>query len=175
MKVLVISDTHRRLQNAESLLNRLINQGGLDAVVHCGDHIDDARSLEKKFPNLAFYMVPGNCDFEGMGSGTSLFTEIGGVPTLITHGHKHHVKYGTEELVIDAQAYEAKLVLFGHSHIAYKVKKEGILLLNPGSLSEPRDTMYPSFALLDLEMGEVKNARILQMRTASVFSSHPCY
>ena len=93
MKVLVIRDTHRRLQQAEKLIAHFQAHGGLGAVVHCGDHIDDARSLQKLFPDITFYMVPGNCDFEGMGSGTTLFAEIEGVPTLVMHGHKHHVKY----------------------------------------------------------------------------------
>lgn len=175
MKVLVISDTHRRIKRVESLIAYYNRIGGIDAIIHCGDHIDDARALQNEYPSIPLYMVPGNCDREGYESNSSLFVEIGEVPTLITHGHKHHVKYDYEELCIDGEAYGAKLVLFGHTHSAFKEKKGDMLLLNPGSLSEPRDTTYPSFAILDIENKELKNATIFNLIGIDRVLRHPYF
>lgn len=174
MKVLVISDTHRNIQHVNPIIKMCKEKGGIKAIIHCGDNIDDAKDIQRNYPEIPVYMVPGNCDFGSMGS-TSSLVEIEGVPILVTHGHRHHVKYNYEELYIDAKAHEAKLVCFGHTHCACKEKKDAIFIVNPGSLSEPRDTMYPSFALLDLEKGQVKDIEILQLTGDSRFLSHPCF
>ena len=34
-----------------------------DAVIHLGDHLEDAESMESVFSGVDFYHVPGNCDF----------------------------------------------------------------------------------------------------------------
>ncbi len=150
MKLLVISDTHRRIELATKLIASYQVTQGIEGVVHCGDHIDDANALAEKFGTLTFYSVPGNCDRAGYASGSTSVVTIQGVTTLIAHGHKHQVKYDISELRIDAQAYDAKLVLFGHTHCAMAHQEEGIWYVNPGSLSEPRDTMYPSFACVTI-------------------------
>ena len=47
MKVLVISDTHRFLENAEDLLS--IYSGKIKDVIHLGDMVNDCKSLMKKY------------------------------------------------------------------------------------------------------------------------------
>ncbi|MGL4798898.1 MAG: metallophosphoesterase family protein [Cellulosilyticaceae bacterium] len=175
MNVLVISDTHKRIQRLDHILKIYEATGGIQEIIHCGDHITDAEAIQAKYPQIKVHKVPGNCDASGFGSGTSIVVEIEGVPIFITHGHNHHVKFDYDELYIDAKAHDAKVICFGHTHSCCKEKKEGILLINPGSLSEPRDTMYPSFAIMEIENGKVKDARILQMTGATKVLPHPYF
>ncbi|MEG0014100.1 MAG: metallophosphoesterase [Cellulosilyticaceae bacterium] len=174
MKVLVISDTHHRINRVDRVLE-IFKDKGIEHIIHAGDHLQDAKDIEAKYPHIQVHKVPGNCDMEGYGSDTSKLIRISGIPIFIAHGHKHHVKYDYEEIFIDAVAHEAKVAIFGHSHSAYKERKEGIILLNPGSISEPRDTTMPSFATLDIENHEVKNVEILQLLGKESIGRHPYF
>ena len=162
MKILVISDTHHSINRVDMLLDMYIKEG-VRHLIHCGDHIDDAQEIATKYPELEVYMVPGNCDMAGYGPNISKLIEIGQVPIFITHGHRHHVKYEYDEIAIDVIAHDAKLGIFGHTHIAYKGEKDGILLLNPGSISEPRDTTMPSFAIVEIQDKSIINIELLHL------------
>lgn len=174
MKILVISDTHRRINRVDMVLE-IFKDKGIKHIIHAGDHIQDAIDIETKYPQIKVHKVPGNCDVEGYGSDTSKLIHIEGVPIFVAHGHKHHVKYEYEEIFIDAVAHEAKVAIFGHSHSAYREKKEGIILLNPGSISEPRDTTMPSFAILEIENHEVKGVEVLQLLGKGKIGHHPYF
>ncbi|MDF2613232.1 MAG: phosphodiesterase, family [Clostridia bacterium] len=173
MKVLVISDTHRNISNAVKIIE-LIKCMGLKAIIHCGDHIDDAKRLKSLYKDIEMYSVYGNCDGMAYGKLGEQVIQIEGVSIFITHGHRHGVKWGEyEELLIDAAAYGAKLAICGHSHCAYLEKKQGIILLNPGSISLPRDFRYPSYGILDVENGFIKDVSIMQIGDNGVVLTHP--
>ena len=173
MKVLVISDTHRNIANVVKILD-CIKPLGPAAILHCGDHIEDALRLKRLYPNIEVEAVYGNCDGMASLDECNKVVNIGGVPIFITHGHRHEIKYGDyEELLIDAIAHEAKLAICGHSHVAYLQKKQGIILLNPGSISLPRDSGFPSYAMLDLEAGFIKEVAIMQIADNGVICTHP--
>ncbi len=175
MKVLVMSDTHHNIRNAVEILNS-IKPLGINTVIHCGDHIDDAYKLKKLYPDIDLYAVPGNCDFMAHGEEYTRIVHIEKVPILITHGHRHSIKWEDySELLIDAAAQGARLAICGHSHAAYLKKEEGIILLNPGSITSPRDFNYPSYAVIDLENGIIKDVAIMQIIEKSRVCKHPAY
>lgn len=169
MKILVISDTHGRTSHVESLIEYLKNHGLTD-IIHCGDCIEDAKYIEKVYPEFTMHKVPGNCDMAGFGVGHTILEVIGGVPIMITHGHKQNAKYNYEELWIDAEAHEARLAVFGHTHIACKERREDITLLNPGSMTMPKDGQLPSFAII-----EIKNAKIVDIGLMQMLGKYKIY
>jgi len=57
---------------------------------------------------------------------------------------------------------EARVVVFGHSHIPWLEDEEGLLLLNPGSPTDRRRQPEHTLALLWAEKGEVR-AEILAL------------
>lgn len=57
---------------------------------------------------------------------------------FITHGHAYYVSLDTEYIVEEAKARRADVVMFGHTHKPYFHETDGITVLNPGSLSFPR-------------------------------------
>lgn len=172
MKVLVISDTHGNIENAKNILNKLI-PAGVKAVLHCGDYVSDARLIEKLYPQVDVYGVYGNCDVGFGGAYTEVVT-LEGVSIYMSHGHRYGVKWGDyDEVAIDAIAHEAAIAVCGHSHEAYLEKEQGVLIMNPGSLTLPRDSKYPSCGILELKDGHVKEASILQIREGNVITNHP--
>ena len=62
MKLLVISDTHRNIENAVSLINKLKP----DYVLHLGDVCEDSKRLSDIFPKLIVLSVIGNNDYSLM-------------------------------------------------------------------------------------------------------------
>lgn len=174
MKVLLMSDTHGRLDNAKMIIERLLPDH-LDAVLHCGDYIHDTTSLARDYPSINFYAVPGNCDlFYGGGTESDKLVMLENVPIFMTHGHRYDVKWGSyDSLIDDAQAHDAKVAVCGHSHEAYIDKKDGVLVINPGSLTLPRDSFHPSYALLELQDGKVLEVKILQILKNKTVRVHP--
>ncbi|MBE6023937.1 MAG: metallophosphoesterase [Cellulosilyticum sp.] len=172
MKVLVISDTHGNIENAKMVLERLKSLD-VHAVLHCGDYVSDARILQKFYPDLEIHAVYGNCDV-GFGGAYSEVVVLEDVPIYMSHGHRYGVKWGDyDEMVIDAIAHDAKIAICGHSHEAYLDEQDGILVMNPGSLTLPRDSRYPSYGLLDIEKGKVVDAKVLQILEHTRIEEHP--
>ena len=57
---------------------------------------------------------------------------------FITHGHAYYVSLDPEYVREEGKARKADIVMFGHTHRPFFEEKDGITVLNPGSLSFPR-------------------------------------
>jgi putative phosphoesterase len=155
---LVMSDTHGNLFNAEKVI---VQYPKINGIIHLGDYYSDAVSLKKRFSELDFYMVSGNCDFS-LRKARDTSIKIDNVNLLLTHGHNYRVKSGTELLEKKAIIEGFNAVLFGHTHIPLiKYTLSNILILNPGSLGYPRGISGPTYALLEVSKGNIE-ARILE-------------
>ena len=141
-KIAVVSDSHGSIENIAAFRDRL---GQVDALWHLGDHAEDADSIARML-NCGFVAVRGNCD-PFSPAPLTYTVEWHGKRFLLLHGH---TVSGRLALLYAAKEARADAVLFGHSHIASVETVEGILLLNPGSLSRPRASKGPSIALLTL-------------------------
>ena len=143
MKIFVISDTHGKTSKVTEVWSKLTN---VDLVIHLGDYIEDAKNLERELETEVVW-VKGNMD----GSYSSedyriLETEYGNL--LLTHGHMDNVKRSPLNLIYRAQELGCKAVLFGHTHRPAYEAVTGLYLVNPGSLSMPRDGSDGSYAIL---------------------------
>ena len=135
MKILVFSDSHRALGTMYDAIERLRP----DAVIHLGDHLEDAESMESVFSGVDFYHVPGNCDFF-TSAPPSLTISLDGVRVFLTHGHLFGVKSGLTRLALEARRVGAQLALFGHTHEADFLRMGDVTLFNPGSAGMGRQT-----------------------------------
>ncbi len=148
MKILVISDTHRNPKRIDKVLDQ---EEGIDLVFHLGDfqggldYIREACAV----PLLA---VRGNCDF-GSDEPDERIEELAGHSFFLTHGHRYGVNYDLSELEEVARACGADIAIFGHIHKpVFERKEDGFMILNPGSLGQPRQ--YPpeaSYMILEIE------------------------
>ena len=139
-KIAVISDTHGSIENLSLVLDRL---GQPDSLFHLGDVVQDAPRLAGRL-NTGFVSVRGNCDPYSAIPLEQIVTWHG-QRILLVHGHLYSNKLA---LFYKAKAEGCSVVCYGHSHVASIERQDGILLLNPGSLSRPRAMQKPCCALL---------------------------
>ncbi|WP_048000103.1 metallophosphoesterase [Lactiplantibacillus herbarum] len=131
MKCLVVSDSH----GDRDILVRLTTayKDQVDAMFHCGDsELDHDDPL---FQDM--YVVQGNMDFDSA-LADEVSPSVDGVQVYMTHGHLVGVNMGLDHLVANAQAHQAALAFFGHTHQLGVERRGGVLVLNPGSISYPR-------------------------------------
>ena len=150
MKILVLSDSHSGLR----FMRDCIKWTRPEAVIHLGDHYDDAQALSQEYPHLVFHQVPGNCDRYRcpMNTPQILSYPIGGVRFYMTHGHCHQVKQGLWSLLPDARKAGAQIVLYGHTHRADCHREaDGLWVLNPGSCG----SYSGSAGIVEIENNEI--------------------
>lgn len=132
-RALALSDSHGDFSALGKALDRF---GDVEYIFHLGDYASDAGYIAEH-SRAKVLSVRGNCDFV---SDAPYYTEavIRGQKIILTHGHKLGAKYSVDRLFYYAREHEAKAILFGHTHAPYCEYTEGIWLVNPGSVSEPR-------------------------------------
>lgn len=147
MKIGVISDSHGSISGAKRAIQKM---GEVDYLVHLGDYCRDAERISKELKRDIIY-VKGNCDL-GCDIETDKIIEAEGKKIFLTHGHKYNVKYDYMDLCLHAGEVGADAVLFGHTHYAEVFEKDGILFINPGSVSRPRNGIE-TYAVITVEGG----------------------
>lgn len=148
--VVVISDTHGDIDN----VCKVQDLDKVDYMIHLGDNEEDVSEILKKYPNLKLIYIKGNHD--EYTNNTETFFEICGVPIFSTHGHLYDIKYGYDALFEKAKKLGAKIILCGHTHIQKCINRDGIFLINPGSLSESREkNVLGSYTILQFEEDKV--------------------
>ncbi|MBQ7558016.1 MAG: YfcE family phosphodiesterase, partial [Lachnospiraceae bacterium] len=96
-------------------------------------------------------MVPGNNDYFSNMPREIQF-EAGPHRVLLTHGHSYRVSLGLDYLVDEALARGVDVVMFGHTHRPLIEDFGGLMLINPGSLTYPRqENRRPSFIVMDTD------------------------
>jgi len=156
MRILLVSDTHGHNNNFFQVIDE---QGPFDMVIHCGDAEGSEYILEQA-AGCPLHIVMGNCDFfSDLPREEEI--QVEGKKILITHGHYYSVNCGVETLMEEAEARDIDIAVFGHTHrptIAYGKKS---MVLNPGSLTYPRqDGRQCSYMVLELEEGSDPDCQI---------------
>lgn len=149
MKILVVSDTHRKDDNLKRVLSE---ECPLDMLIHLGDAEGSEHFIPDWVnPECRMEMVLGNNDFF---SGLDREREIGiaGHKAFITHGHYYGVSMGPEGLVDEAKSRGCDIAMYGHTHRPFLDMIDGVTVLNPGSLSYPRqEGRRPSYMIIHVD------------------------
>ena len=147
----IIADTHIPRRASALPENLLPYLERVDLILHAGDLMEPALIdvLAAHAPTRA---VRGNLDPPGVDLPDALAFEFGGVRVAMIHdsGPKRGRRSRMKRLFP-----EARVVVFGHSHIPWLDDEEGLLLLNPGSPTDRRRQPNYTFAFLRAEDGEV--------------------
>lgn len=154
MKILIISDTHGNIIRAKEVIEKMKDE--IDIVFHLGDTHNDAVNLSLYFRNINFESIYGNCDYFYSNESVDKLLEYHGKRFLLTHGHRDQVKYSLKKLHKRAVKDNLDMILFGHTHMANKIICDNYTLLNPGSIAYPRDNKSESYAIIDIEKGDIK-------------------
>lgn len=149
----VLADTHipRRAKALPEALTPHLERAGL--VLHAGDLMDPAL-LDTLFLYAPVRAVKGNVDGPEVDLPETLeFDLTGGVRIAMIHdsGRKEGRRNRLKKRFPDA-----RVVVFGHSHIPFLEDEDGLLLLNPGSPTDKRRQPEHTFALLHVEGGEAR-------------------
>ena len=151
MKILVVSDTHRKLENLKVILER---EQPMDLLIHLGDAEGDEDSIAE-MAGGRLEIVAGNNDFFSALPREKELT-LRKYRVLLTHGHYYYVNTGIEDIEREAEGRGFDIVMFGHTHRPYfDIDKSGekeLITLNPGSLSYPRQEGHrPSYMLMKID------------------------
>lgn len=147
MKILIVSDTHRRNENFLKVMEKV---GKIDLLVHCGD-VEGSEYLISEAAGCPVEMVQGNNDyFSSLPRETEFL--IGDYKVWVTHGHNYYVSMGYEILKEEARSREVDVVMCGHTHRPVIEQERDLTLINPGSLSYPRqEGRVPSYVLMEID------------------------
>lgn len=141
MKVLILSDSHGLEEEIKQIVNR--HQHEVEAIFHCGDS-----ELPSTHPALKDVLtVKGNCDRSDFPE--EIRKEIGGRTIYVTHGHLYNVKMSYVRLTYRAEEVGAKLVFFGHSHLATTFERNNVIYINPGSIRLPRNSDKKTYCICE--------------------------
>lgn len=156
-RVLVLSDTH--LEDESDLLQQLIGHiRSADLILHAGDHTGTRfyTALQSAAGDAELIAVHGNMDARRLQSELpdKILFEREGVRIGLTHGWG--ASGDLPERILGFWSEERPdVMVFGHSHRVYNDHRQGALLFNPGSPTEPVGPT-PTVGWLEIERGECK-------------------
>lgn len=146
MRILIISDTHKKHENLKRVLESV---SPVDLLIHLGD-AEGYEDIIGEMAGCPMEIVAGNNDFFSK-LPREKELQIGKYRVLITHGHYYYVASGIADIMSEAQARGVDIVMFGHTHVPLIEYGEHVIALNPGSLSYPRqEGKRPSYILMDI-------------------------
>lgn len=153
-RIIVISDTHGNFNQ----FNKIVNERKQEAncFIHLGDGCKEVEDIRFIHPDITLYAVMGNCDNDLT---LPIYNDIKvcGKTIFFTHGHGFDVKYDLQKLKSFSKNLKADIALYGHTHIGYTEYDSGLYILNPGSLTSPRD-LKKSYGIIDItDSGIVTN------------------
>jgi uncharacterized protein len=132
--------------------------GKVDMLFHLGDYAIDAERISDSLGGVPFFAVKGNNDVG------SVYPErrielVEDAWIMLVHGDRFYNLY---QLINTARDSRCSAVLFGHTHVPLLQANGELLIVNPGSLSLPRQGSRSSCALLEVEGRDV-NVKIISM------------
>ncbi|MEY2460649.1 MAG: uncharacterized protein QOG30_2479 [Acidimicrobiaceae bacterium] len=151
----MLADTHIRESGASRLSHRAWDElSTADVVLHAGDIVD--HSLLAQLQAIApVYAVRGNNDVALGALPLTVELELGGVSIAMIHDSGPR---GGREQRLHRQFPNARVVIFGHSHIPWN--EPGLhdqLLFNPGSPTQRRRQPHRTLGVLHLDPNAVRS------------------
>lgn len=160
MRIGVISDTHGSIGAWQKAYERFLHQ--TDLIIHCGDLLyhgprnplpdayqpDELCAIFNRLEQPIVF-VRGNCDAEvdQMILDHPIEAPSAHIITarwriLVHHGHQNRLPVKTKHFY--------NLIISGHTHLPEIKKENGVIYLNPGSPSLPKnEPKTPTIALID--------------------------
>ncbi len=153
MRIGLISDTHGLLRPAVHTVF-----AGVNLILHAGDVCGEG-ILDELALIAPLGAVYGNNDspFDpGMVAELNLTLE--GVTVHVSHGHE----VGAVTPANLAEAYDADVIVYGHTHVQKVTRLGGKLIVNPGAAGPRRFKLPASVGILAIENGKA-DVEIIQL------------
>lgn len=140
----LISDTHGLVRPGVH-----VALAGVELILHAGDVGGDdvLDELSLIAPVLAVF---GNTDAPGDARlRAAIEHTFGGVSVHVSHGHE----VGSPTPARLLGRYDARVIVYGHTHRQHVAESDGRLVVNPGAAGARRFKLEPSVARLTIEDG----------------------
>ena len=149
-RVGVISDTH-------GMVRAEVHEAfaGVDLILHAGD-IGGEEILEELQYIAPVMAVQGNMDYGAWLKGipASRDVQLGRKRIYLVHDPMH--------IHFDPVEGDFQVVIYGHTHSPHLEKRNGVLLLNPGSAGPRRKSKPVSLAILTVD-GNSVDAELIEL------------
>ena len=132
-RALIISDSHGKNDDVKAVVEQA---GHIDMLIHLGD-IERGPEYIRSLVDCPVHMVAGNNDYNIHLPATDEF-EFDGHKIFIVHGHQFYVNAGIGRLQEYAIKNGYEVAMYGHTHVPFLDEGELVTILNPGSISYPR-------------------------------------
>ena len=158
MKYLVISDIHGSKYYANKT-NEIYQKEKPDKIILLGDlyYHGPRNSLTKEYNPMEvakilnnlkekILCVKGNCDAEvdemisDFKFNDNIYMNIKGLKFLFTHGHKYNINNIPDNVDV---------LIYGHLHTGFIKEKDGVIYVNSGSISLPKNDTKNSYLIID--------------------------
>ena len=151
MRILIVSDTHRRDGNFRRVLEKT---GPIDMLIHLGDTEGSESYFREWVDNdvCVIHVVRGNND-------KAWAEDIPHDLTVTLEGVTFYMVHNKKELPADLDGVD--VVVFGHSHKYVQEEKDGILWLNPGSCGPRRFHQEITMIMAEIEDGKIRVEKIV--------------
>lgn len=159
MKILVFSDSHGRPNNMQKAIEY---HKDAQYLLHSGDGIKDIELLKNAPDNII--TANGNfedCFFSLRKEKNYETFELCGKNFFMTHGHRYDVNFSMTRLIYSALEHNADVIIYGHTHRKHLEyisgenlpfqRENGLYIFNPGSISRPRDDVYSSYGIIEIQ------------------------
>jgi len=163
MKIAVLSDIHDNISNLKKTIEICKNKW-VEEIINCGDQCSPfvTRIMWEDF-SWPIHVVFGNNDADKlhMNEYAQKFKNI------ILHGERAELEIEAKKIFVThypvyaqhaIETWRFDYVFYGHTHKASEEKIWNCLLVNPWEVAGVFSS--PSFAVVDLESGEVENIQI---------------
>lgn len=145
MRVLVVSDSHGKNDDVK---NTIIQVGKIDMFIHLGD-VERGPEYIKSLVDCETHIIAGNNDWD-LDLPTEETFMMGKYKVLITHGHRFYSSVPRMEEYALKNGYD--IVMYGHTHVPLIHQGENVTILNPGSISYPRqEGRKQTYLLIDID------------------------
>ncbi|GAB6188755.1 phosphodiesterase [Marinitoga arctica] len=162
MKLGILSDTHGSLFYFEKAFNYLKD---VDRIIHLGDYLYhgprnplpvgydpmELSKLLKNFKKRTF--ITGNCD-------SPIDLKLLNIPEQTPYAVESYSSYNfffthgwdpnLEDALSLAKKYKCQYLIHGHTHIINFEKMEDITIINPGSVSIPKNNTPHSILIIEI-------------------------
>ena len=161
MRVLVVSDTHVPdfAKGLPPALRPELERA--DLILHAGD-VTSAELLDELAEHAPIHVAMGNGDgpdVAAWGALEEVQLDLEGVPTAMVH--ISGPRSGRERR-LRRRFPDARLIVFGHSHIPISATFEGVHLFNPGSPTWKRRQPAPTYGLIEIQDARV-DAKVVEL------------
>ncbi len=155
MKVLILSDAHvpDRVPSIPKKVKEMIErEKPYDLVIYAGDLTGD--EVLSWIDTLGpIVVVRGNMDYLPLPE--ERVVEVGDFKVLVIHGHQVWPRGNLDMLNEIARERGADVIVHGHTHYPIITQKDGIIHLNPGSVTGAwgggGGSMTPSFIVAEID------------------------